>query len=335
MQDFERFSRRLFLAGGVSTVLTNSHTSSAADSAEDNQRVNANNPEVTPSLDFGFIKNPPGQLYSIGGQRLHARLFGKGNAKTTVLFEPGLGGSSLEWLPLSEQLSEHAQVVLYDRGGYAWSDPGTNPRHVSRLAAEAYLLLREMNIEGPLILVGHSFGGLIMRQLAAITQQEIRGLVLVDASHEKQFERMSDTSQVAMLPSSKHFVLAAPELPNGLRPDLKHKIQAFARMRKTYTILHAEISSFAASCQHILNTRKTFSFPVTVISRGKNPHRKNTANDNDNKQGRDDRNKIWHELQADLLNLSPSSKQVIAKESGHHIHIDEPDYVKQAVMELL
>ena len=87
-------------------------------------------------LDFGFIKNPPGKLYSVGTHRLHARFIG--NGRTTVVFEPGLGGSSFEWLPLAEDLSREVRVVLYDRGGYAWSDPGASPRHVMRLSAEVF-----------------------------------------------------------------------------------------------------------------------------------------------------------------------------------------------------
>jgi hypothetical protein len=39
--------------------------------------------------------------------------------------------------------------------------------------------------------------------------------------------------------------------------------------------------------------------------------------------------------QAALAKLSTKGKQIIAKESGHHIHIDEPDLVINAIRELL
>lgn len=275
-------------------------------------------------LDFGFIKNPPGNLYNVGAHRLHARLFGEG--ETTVLLEPGLGGSSFEWLPLAEHLSQHVRVCIYDRGGYAWSDPGSNPRHLMRLSAETYLLFQAMDITGPVILVGHSYGGLLMRQLAAIIPNLVAGLVLVDASHEDQFDRMSDKSRVAMLPSSRYFVVSAPELPAGLRSDLKLKIEAFSRMRKTYSALHAEIANFAESCTHIQSTRRKFDFPVRIITRGQDPHAK--ADD-----GR--MNNIWNELQLDMLGLSDKSTQVIADNSGHHIHIDQPELVRQSILGLL
>ena len=285
-------------------------------------------------LDFGFIKNPPGQMYSVVTHRLHAWIPGRSKTskaksskdKSTILFEPGLGGSSLEWLPLTEQLSSDAQVLLYDRGGYAWSDPGSSPRHIVRLSAETYLLMQAMQIDGPIILVGHSYGGLIMRQLAAIIPNKIQGLVLVDASHEDQFTRMSGKGRVAMLPTSRHFVVSAPVLHPGLREDARRKIQAFSRMRKSYMALHSEISHFGDSCSHISDTRYQFEFPVTVVSRGTDPH---TADDDG------ERNQIWNELQTDLLELSSNSTQVIAEQSGHHIHIDQPELLAQSILQLL
>ena len=282
----------------------------------------AGQPDSAP-LDFGFIKNPPGKLYSVGTHRLHARFIGDGS--TTVVFEPGLGGSSFEWLPLAEELGTQVRVVLYDRGGYAWSDPGANPRHVMRLSAEVLLLLRSMRVNGPVVLVGHSYGGLVMRQLASLISNPIAGLVLVDASHENQFQRMSESSRVAMLPSSRNFVVAAPELPLGLRDDIRRKIEAFSRMRKTYTALHAEIASFQESCNHIRDTRRRFNFPVSVISRGKDPHAE---------QDNGKTNRIWNELQLDLLSLSQVSSQTMALNSGHHVHIDEPEYIRDSVLAL-
>lgn len=300
--------------GNKQTTATNSESSdeSSGESTE------------SQPLDFSFIKNPPGEMYSVVTHRLHARILG--SSTVTIIFEPGLGGSSLEWLPLTEQLSQDTQTLLYDRAGYAWSDPGSQPRHVMRLSTETYLLMLAMQIDGPVVLVGHSYGGLIMRQLAAIIPNKILGLVLVDASHEDQFQRMSGKGRVAMLPSSNHFILSAPSLHSGLRPDVRRKIEALSRMRKSYAALHAEISHFEESCAHISNIRSQSDFPVTVLSRGTDPH----AEGDDG-----ERNRIWNELQTDLLGLSSNSKQLVAEQSGHHIHIDEPELVAQSITELL
>lgn len=276
-------------------------------------------------LDFGFIKQPPGEMTSIGRHRLHSLCMG--NANVTVLFESGLGGSSLEWLPIAEELQTTVRACLYDRSGYAWSDPGTMPRHVLKLADEVQQLLEALEIDKNIILVGHSYGGLIMRQLASEIPDSVIGLVLVDASHEDQFDRLEGESSVSMLPTSKSFIVSAPELPEGLREDIKKKIQAFSRMRKTYTALHAEIASFRDSCNYIKANRATFDFPIQVISRGIDLYA------NDEKAGNKD--KIWHEMQKEYLQLSDISEQTIADNSGHHIHVDRPELIKKAIYKII
>ncbi len=301
-------------------------------------------------LDFGFIRQPPGELYSIGTHRLHYYCQGEhsqarhsddkhsndkrsndkhseSEGEVTVLFEPGLGGSALEWTPVVDTIKEKVRACLYDRAGYAWSDPGSNPRHVVKLAQEARQLFAKLQADSKFILVGHSYGGLIMRQLASTMPDNIVGMILVDASHEDQFSRLAGESDVSMLPTSEHFVVAAPELPSGLREDIRRKILAFSRMRKTYAALHAEIASFRDSCNYIKQNRKTFDFPVIIISRGLDPYAKDTASGN--------KNRIWHELQSDFLTLSADAEQVIAENSGHHIHIDEPELIVDAIVKLV
>lgn len=276
-------------------------------------------------LEFGFVKNPPGEMFTLGSHRLHSWSVGsKSESDLTVLFEPGLGGSSLEWLPLAESVSNELQAVLYDRAGYGWSDPGLNPRHVVKLAREIKLLIGLRGITGKLILVGHSYGGLIMRELTRIAPDRIRGLVLVDASHEDQFVRLNQHNGVSMLPTSDHFVISSPELPDGLRDDVRKKILAFSRMRKTYAALHAEIASFRDSCDYIRQQDHKLQVPLIILSRGQNPadHTPDSAN----------MEKIWQQMQVDFLQLSDQSQRLIAHDSGHHIHIDQPALVYDAIM---
>lgn len=318
-------SRRSYLAYlttlSSAMVLPSSYANDTSD--------NVSSPEA---LDFGFIRQPPGEMYSLETHRLHSWSLGEGNC--TVVLEPGLGGSTLEWLPMAEKLGKEAQVLLYDRAGYGWSDPGINPRHVLRLASELKSLLEIRSINGPLILAGHSYGGLIMREFARIADNPIKGLVLVDSSHEDQFIRLADEDGVSMLPTSDHFVVSAPELPTGLRDDVRRKILAFSKMRKSYAALHAELSSFKVSCDYIREQNHRFNFPVTVLSRGLDPSQSSENNKEIESGKGNNKEAIWQELQSDLLNLSEQSVQRIAAMSGHHIHIDQPQVVIDAIMDL-
>ena len=57
------------------------------------------------------------------------------------------------------------------------------------MVEELHRLLGAAGVPGPYVLVGHSFGGLLVRLYAARYPQEVAGLVLVDSAHEQQHRR--------------------------------------------------------------------------------------------------------------------------------------------------
>jgi len=44
---------------------------------------------------------------------------------------------------------------------------------------------------------------------------------------------------------------------------------------------------------------------------------------------------VMQEWQSELVGLSSEGKQVIAEESGHHIQLDQPDLVIEAIQDLV
>lgn len=87
-------------------------------------------------------------------------------------------------------MAKTTRVCAYDRAGYGWSSPGPQPRDSQTIADELHALLTNAGLEGPYVLVGHSFGGLHARMFAARYPDETAGMVLVDASHPEQWTRM-------------------------------------------------------------------------------------------------------------------------------------------------
>ena len=134
------------------------------------------------------LESPPGVMVELGGHRLHIHCTGEGSP--AVIFESGLGGTSLDWSRVQPEVSEFTRACSYDRAGYGWSEPGPSPRHAVRLAAELDRLLLSAGVPPPYVLVGHSFGGLTIRILAARREQTVAGLVLVDTVHERQFQHL-------------------------------------------------------------------------------------------------------------------------------------------------
>jgi len=125
---------------------------------------------------------PPGKLIDIGGYRLHLNCTGKQGP--TVVLIAGAGDFSFDWSLVQPGLAQLARVCSYDRAGFGWSDPGPTPRTMKQEAFELHTMLSAALIKGPFVLVGHSLGGLITRVYAAQYPQEVAGIVLVDSTHE-------------------------------------------------------------------------------------------------------------------------------------------------------
>jgi pimeloyl-ACP methyl ester carboxylesterase len=123
----------------------------------------------------------PGRLVGIGeGRQLYMVERGPRGRGPAVIFESGFGATSLNWLHIQTALAERVHTVAYDRCGLGWSSACTSertPRHVARELRE---LLRAAGIEPPWVLVGHSFGGLVMQRFALECAEEMAALILID-----------------------------------------------------------------------------------------------------------------------------------------------------------
>lgn len=114
------------------------------------------------------------------GRRLSWICAGAGSP--VVLLEAGLSGSSAGWAAVMDELSATTRVVAYDRAGYGLSDPADpSPEQV---VADLRAVLAAAQVEGPVVLVGHSWGGPLVRLLAAAQPERVAAVVLLDATHE-------------------------------------------------------------------------------------------------------------------------------------------------------
>jgi pimeloyl-ACP methyl ester carboxylesterase len=97
-----------------------------------------------------------------------------------VVCDAALGGSSLSWTLVEPTVSQVTRICTYDRAGFGWSDAGPLPRTAGRIADELYTALSLSSIRGPFVLVGHSFGGLVMRLFTARHREDVAALVLIE-----------------------------------------------------------------------------------------------------------------------------------------------------------
>ena len=120
------------------------------------------------------------RLVDVGGYNLNFRIIkGQGPA---ILLESGGGMDSNEWNALAPRLAQEtgATVIAYDRAGFGKSDLPESKYDLREDTAALWRGLRTLGLDRNLILVGHSYGGFLIRFEAAEHPEAVCGLVFVD-----------------------------------------------------------------------------------------------------------------------------------------------------------
>jgi pimeloyl-ACP methyl ester carboxylesterase len=135
----------------------------------------------------------PGRLVSVEGCLLH--VLEEGTGSPAIVFESGIAASSLSWRPVTPLVKSYAKVVSYDRAGLGWSERCAKPRTLTQITNELGALLERAGIGPPYILVGHSFGGLVIRAFAHRWPERAAGLVFVDPVSIESWTNCSKTDR--------------------------------------------------------------------------------------------------------------------------------------------
>jgi len=136
----------------------------------------------------------PGRWIKIG-RRSRLYLLEKGSGGPTVLFEAGIAATNLNWFHIQETVSRFTGTASYDRGGLGWSSPSRTARTPGNIAVELHEMLQRACIKPPYILVGHSFGGLVMRRYALLFPEDVAGIVLLDPMRCEEWPPLNPSKQ--------------------------------------------------------------------------------------------------------------------------------------------
>jgi len=125
--------------------------------------------------------------------------------KPTVIFEAGIAGSCLSWALVQPLVAEFAHAVSYDRAGLGWSTGALTGRTAANMVDELAAALQAAQISPPYVLVGHSFGGLLVQTFAHTHPADTFALVLVDPvtqsgwanADAQQLRRLSSGARLA------------------------------------------------------------------------------------------------------------------------------------------
>ena len=265
------------------------------------------------------------------GRKLHYWL--KGDGGPTVVFEAGMGFSGSMWGQVQPEVAKLATTLVYDRAGTGRSDELAGAHTLAVLVADLAALLGSLPQLAPFVLVGSSWGGPIIRQLAATGQVAVRGLVLVDQSDEnapdfftpaarKQFE----STPKMLIPMAKLGLYklmgqgVGKHQPADVRKD-HYEYDFTVRAAENFT---AEITNFILDMEWLRsNPNRLEGIEVSVIS-GMKPGLLD-------KKQRKSINAAHRKTAETLAN----ARFVPAEKAGHYVMFHQPELIVSEVVRLL
>jgi pimeloyl-ACP methyl ester carboxylesterase len=290
-----------------------------------------------------------GRWVDIGAGRM-LYLLEKGVGTPTVIFESGIAATNLNWFRIQEAVSSFSATVSYDRGSLGWSSICRSARTPANITAELHAMLQGAGIRPPYVLVGHSFGGLVMRRFALSYPDEVLSLVLVDPMRCEEWPPLNPGQQAAVDRGNRLSTFAIPiarvgvarlamtslfcrsgrlsrwlsgASGNGAQHVLGRVRQEIGKMpREVWPIVAAHWSRpafYAGMRQHVRSVPDSVremvkaepirSIPVLVLTPDKSTPLSEEC----------------------LRQIGENVRQAIVPQSGHWIHLDQPERVIDSI----
>jgi pimeloyl-ACP methyl ester carboxylesterase len=270
----------------------------------------------------------PGEMVDVGGYSMHLYCTGEGGAPTVVM-DSGLGGTVLDWQLVQPEVAKFARVCTYDRAGMGWSEPGAQPRTSQQIVEELHALLGNAGVQGPYVLVGHSFGGTNVQLYASQYPNEVAGMVLVDSATEDEM-LVTLTEELQGSPGWNKFLatIGVTRLPYTLGGETDERT-AISTHRKDNYERADELTSLEESFeQRRASPLSLGDKPLIVLTAGAFQIPPDAGIP---QEQIDSFLEARSEFQADLPLHSQNSERIIAEDSGHDIHLEQPDLVIDAI----
>ena len=280
----------------------------------------------------------PGEMVDAGGYDLHLYCRGEAGAPSVVM-DSGLGGTVLDWQLVQPEVAGFARVCTYDRAGMGWSEPGAQPRTSQQFVEELHTLLNNAGIQEPYVLVGHSLGGNNVQLYASRYPDEVAGMVLVDPAFYDSPSYVNPELQNALaeaMPSPASSLwnkflatIGVTRLPYTFQGETDERAAFSTHAKDTYETTD-EYSSFEESFeQRRAATVSLGDKPLVVLSAGAREF------PGFSQEQSDKYNEAWTKSGAALTQVSQNSEQIIVEDSGHYIHLEQPDLVIDAIRQVV
>lgn len=255
----------------------------------------------------------------------------RGSGSPLVVFVSGNRASAQDWSIVAdgvdaasvfEQVSARTRACAYDRPGtpvgmeFSRSDPVPMPTTSADMVADLHALLAASGATEPVVVVGHSAGGLAARLYAATHPGAVAGLVLIDALSPE----LQDAETPAQWEIQRRLLVG--DITGALQeyPDLE-RIDAdasMAQMRDAPPMQPMPLVVISADkpwAPIVPQLIASGDLPADI------PPDFGTVVDT-----------AQHRAQGAVAALLPGSEHLTKTDSGHNVHQEQPQLVTDAIL---
>ena len=230
-----------------------------------------------------------------------------------LILEAGAGAGLDEWSPAIPALAQLAPVLAYDRHGIGQSEADTQPRSIRRVATALHELLQAMRVAPPYVLVGHSWGGILIRGFSELYGPDVAGLAYIEAMDvEITRQELAD----ALPPAERAEAMKPPDVPT-IPPDTPPGLRA------EYENLQQNMRTEFAEARGL---RPAAGVPVAVVIAAPPGRLKHPG---------DVLMRLQIKHQSDWALASSNGLLIVSGAVGHNVAKADPSLVVQAVRHVL
>lgn len=239
---------------------------------------------------------PIKQTVQAAGETVEYILAGRG-APGIVLVN-GAGGPVEGWYKIFGELAEECCIFAYNRAGIGASSKPTAPQTADYMVETLRATLASVGVPQPYLLVGHSFGGLLVNLFARLYPDDVAGVVMIEATTAEDLRIL-------------------PQHESALQRRLR---KLLARLAPPHP--YAESEQLNATLAELEAAPPFPPVPLHVVSGARYPMQWATPAAQLEARARH---------QQRLLALSPLGQQVVATRSGHFPQFSEPELVRATI----
>ena len=289
---------------------------------------------------------PRGTLVDVGGRRL--QLDCRGTGTPTVVLESGLDiNGSLAWGTVHDSLAATTRTCAYSRAGIVWSDPRHDPFTASGVAADLHAARQAAGERTPMVMVGHSLRGPLILTYTGRFPDEVAGLVMVDASHPDQEERLKAFMPEGAIPAMTTMKVGAALSWTGLvrlltrgsqEPSAQPEADRRAMASYASTSLGGalrELEGLEPVLREAGQYRQLGDRPLVVLTAMKPLSEAERAGAGMSEAQAVGMKQAWLAMQREQATWSSRSRHEVLDDASHYVQFDRPDVVIRAVRDVV